>query len=167
MKNLREIYRYCFGEDGEFENALFSLCSDNLKVLECGEDVLSFLFLLPCELLVGENRYKAHYLFAAATHKDHRKKGYMGKLIEKIKLEAHGIIILRPATEELVNYYKKFEFAPFRGQDFSPEGITVKPLGNFALLAEKADKTTDGEFTLMGYNLPENIKEIYFPYTMP
>ena len=167
MKKIKEIYRHSFGEDSEFENKLFELCGDYIERLEINGVTVSFLFLLPCQIQWGENSKKAYYLFAAATHRDYRKKGYMGRLLEKVKGSVTDPIILRPAEENLVEYYKKFGFITLTGQDKEPQKANLYPTEQFLNLSGQTEKTAEGKFTLMAYNLPEEIKEIYFPYTMP
>ena len=164
---LRNIYRQSFGIDPEFEDALFATCSTNIKTLEINGEIVSFLFALPCKIKWNKEEIKATYIFAAATHKEHRKKGYMGRLLEKVKSENKGAFILRPATEHLVSYYKKFGFSEIGAQDIKRENISLIPTKEFKKLSEIADPTKEGEFIAMVYNCSENINGIYFPYTMP
>ncbi len=165
MKNIKEIYRQAFGDGAEFENALFEICHPHLKVLEKNGEAVSLLFSLPCLVDCGNKSYPAHYIFAAATAENHRKKGYMEALLKSV-VNNSEIFILRPANERLVSYYAKFGFKALQGQDSAAAYPKITPLKEFETLTEKEGKTADGEFTLMAVNLPCDIENLYFPYTM-
>ena len=84
-KALREIYREAFGDDGGFEDRLFSICGEYLRSVSCGEEAAAMLFALPCKIDVGKESFDAYYLYAAATKKKYRGRGYMSGLIEELK----------------------------------------------------------------------------------
>lgn len=167
LNEIREIYRKSFGIDSEFEDLLFNTCTDTLRVLKINSKPVSFLFALPCEIKSGTKSLKATYIFAAATDENHRKKGYMAQLLEKLKAEYNGILILRPATEPLIDYYKKQGFEKFTAQDIKAEQSFLVPTNEFKALADSAEKTADGEFTVMAFNSPVDLNKLYFPYSMP
>ena len=163
---IKNIYRNCFGVDEEFENSLFENCQKDLKCLEKNGTVVSFLFALPCKVKQNNSEISAVYVFAAATDQNHRNKGYMAELLELTKKEFNHIV-LRPANENLIGFYKKFGFLEFIGNDKNPTDDTIEPIDSFKILTELTDKTKEGEFVLMGYGLPEDFDNVYFPYTMP
>lgn len=167
ISKIREIYKECFGEDTEFENLLFETCGKYLKVYEIGGEPVSFLFALPCKIENNGFCSKAVYIFAAATHKDHRKRGYMGALIEKLKQNTDTALILRPANDGLISYYKKFGFKEFTSVDTCCGNISLLPQDGFKKLAENTDRTTDSEFVAMSFNSQTDLNGLYFPYTMP
>ncbi len=75
--------------------------------------IISAFYLLPCVINCGKKEYKGRYLYAAATHKAHRSKGIMSKLINEAleyTLLNYDFISLVPANESLYNYYSKFGF---------------------------------------------------------
>lgn len=167
MDKIIEIYRQSFGNEPDFEKALFKNCGNYIKKLDKNGETVSILFLLPCEMLSGGTVNNAYYLFAAATHSDKRGKGYMSQLIERIKTETSAPIILRPANESLIKFYEKSGFYTLIGQDKTCTNTILNPIKGFEDLCNQTEKTDEGNFTLMAYNLDKNISEIFFPYTMP
>ncbi len=161
-----QIYEEAFGKDKEFENLLFSKCSPHLKSLNQKGEAVSMLFTLPCNIETKESQLNAKYLFAVATDKAHRKKGYMEKLLNEV-LNKNDIFILRPSSDYLLKYYKRFGFREILGTDENEAFPKVTPIDEFALLTEKEEPTKAGEFPLMALNLPQEINTLYFPYTMP
>ncbi|MGI6279115.1 MAG: GNAT family N-acetyltransferase [Acutalibacteraceae bacterium] len=166
---IRGIYRQSFGTDEpDFENQLFECCASKIKYYEVDGRPVSFLFALPCRIVNNGNNFAATYIFAAATAREYRKMGYMSALLEKVKLKADGILILRPANAPLIDYYKKSGFIPFTATDTKKEGLYLEPLAEFKTLIDKTKAATcNGEFTAMAYNSPINLENLYFPYSMP
>ena len=160
----REIYRESFGLDPQFEDKLFEVPIETLKIE--GKTV-SQLFLLPCNIVKNGKPYKAHYIYAVCTKKDSRKKGYMEKLIRDTISKTSDILILRPATEDLIKYYKKFGFKEFPATDGSNPRLYLEPLDIFKNLADLEGKTNEGNLTLMAQNSPFDLSQLSFPYTMP
>ncbi len=158
-----EIYRESFGEDKEFEKLLFKNPPETLKIE--GKTV-SQLFLLPCSIKSGEETLNAKYIYAAATKKSERKKGYMSKLLKRV-IKENDILILRPASQELKNYYKKFGFKEFAATDTENPNLYITPLENFGDLALLEGRTNEGDFPLMALNSPIDLKGVSFPFTMP
>ncbi len=161
-----DIYRNAFGQETEFENSLFSLCGEYIKTLKVEGETVSMLFALPCLLIKGETKTQAIYIFAAATDENHRKKGYMERLLNSVLKETEKTVILCPASKELENYYKKFGFVSFKGNDISGEAQLL-PLDGFHELTLSCDKTSESEINLMCFNAPFSLENLYFPYTMP
>lgn len=166
MEEIKNIYRQAFGEDKEFEDILFENCYSYIKTFKINGQIVSFFFALPGIIRKGDENTDCIYIFAAATDKNHRGLGYMGKLIEELKRETDKPILLRPATESLIEYYKKFGFRVFSATD-KPTDFELIPTDGFAALAEKTDPTKEGEFKIMAFNSPANLNGIGFSYTMP
>ncbi len=158
-----KIYSESFGNDFEFREQLFKTKPETLKTE--GKTV-SQLFLLPCKINTHNESLDAKYVFAVATKKEERKKGYMERLLKQI-IEENGILILRPSSKALINYYKKFGFKEYTATDNENPQLSIQPLGNFKALAELEGATNEGEFTLMALNSPVDLNGIYFPFTMP
>ena len=167
QESLKNIYRLSFGTDTEFENLLFDSCGSFAEVFEIDGVPVSFLFALPCKIHDGEKVCEFIYIFAAATHPDYRKKGYMAKLLEKVTEKYKKPLILRPANKELINYYKKFGFATFTALDTEKGSLYLTPVQGYKTLADLSDTTAEGSFTVMARNSPLNLNGLYFPYTMP
>lgn len=160
----REIYQESFGLDKEFETELFKAPIETLKVE--GETV-SQLFLLPCNIVKNGKGYKAQYIYAVSTKKDSRKKGYMEQLLKDTLSHTSDILILRPATEDLIKYYKKFGFVEFTATDRQNSELFLEPLDVFKDLSNSEGKTNEGNFTIMAKRIPFDLSGLSFPYTMP
>lgn len=170
MKNqeiIRKIYREAFGNEPEFEQPLFENCGQYIRFAEKDGVPVSFYFALPCEIKQKNKSFPATYIFAAATHKDYRNQGLMGKLLEDLKKETRHALILRPANEDLINYYKKFGFTSFKATDTSPSEIYLEPKEGFRTLALKFSSCNGGEFVGMCYNSPINLDGLRFTCSMP
>lgn len=160
----REIYRESFGLDRQFEDKLFEVPIETLKIE--GETV-SQLFLLPCNIVKNGKPYKAQYVYAVCTKKDSRKKGYMEQLLKETISKTDHILILRPSNDSLIGYYKKFGFKEFIATDGENTELFLEPLDIFRSLADLEGKTHEGNFTLMAQKSPFDLCGISFPYTMP
>lgn len=159
----KSIYLDAFGDENGFCTRLFDSFG---SVMECeyqDERPVSILFPLPCTLDLGDKKIPAKYIFAAATDKNYRSKGYMSRLIERVCSDPDTFYFLRPATDDLVEYYSRLGFKPINGCGIGnyPE-ITVSEAHR--TLAEKPE---DGRFTLM-YRYCGNlsIDGITFKYSM-
>lgn len=164
---LKDIYRQSFGSEPDFENPLFKNCRDYIDFLEIENTPVSMLFSLPCEIYRGNERYEFIYIFAAATHPDYRKKGYMEQLLKKVQKKYNKPILLRPANENLINYYKKFGFTTHTAQDNQQGELYLTPTGGFKKLSDNCEASADGTFAIMSYRSPLSLDGLYFPYTMP
>lgn len=122
QNNISLLWQRVFDEDKEvtslFFNNIYKFC-ENPYIEENGE-VLSSLFLIPCEI---EN-YKGLYVYCAMTKETHRGKGLMEKLLkeaDQVKSQNNlDFLILVPASESLFNYYSKFGYEKF-GYNFKIE----------------------------------------------
>ena len=118
MKDLyklaRALYDEAFpGEDARFTEALFALgFPTHLVAMGEGKDLASMLFALPYDIITAEGTQKAHYLYAVATAKAHRGKGYAKKLLRRVA-ERGTPVFLRPMSPSLFDFYKSAGFLPF------------------------------------------------------
>lgn len=160
----REIYEEAFGkEDKDFTDALFKNCFKYCKVLRKDGKAVSMLFLLPCELLKENEKQDAYYLFAAATKKTERGKGYMKELIEEIKKDGRTSVFLRPAEKGLIKFYENLGFKTLKAVNSSKGKVQLLPKDEFKLLESFADSPDNTEFDFMS-NV-ENINTISFIYS--
>ena len=150
-EKCRKIYREAFmDEDETFENLLFDICGQHLKTLELSNETVSMLFLLPCVLKHGSETINTFYLYAAATDKKYRKKGYMERLIKNAQDEC-DLIFLRPASEKLCEYYKKLGFEKISANSHSD--LSLNPIGCYKKLIDitKLDDKNE-KFDVMYYS---------------
>ena len=157
LAQCRNIYREAFGIEEDFEQALFTNCKEHLKYLEVNGEVVSILFLLPCEL---QNK-PAYYLFAAATKKDCRKNGYMSRLINSVIDDTP--IFLRPVNETLVPFYESLGFTVINACDTNGD-ISLLPKGYFETLYSFKE-TENKNFLFMAKNYKTD-KKIYFDLSL-
>ncbi len=160
-ERYEQIYNAAFAEeDNTFQKALFSKCSKFIETLGKDGRIVSMCFALPCKISGRD----AKYIFALTTPQEFRGNGYAKKLLERLKTE-NEILILRPATKELIEYYKKQGFSEFTATNI-PSDFALEPQDEFYDLA-KDYKEKDGIFTALYYSSKNiNLDNIYFPYSM-
>lgn len=163
MKTEIEIYEQSFGVDKEFEAELFKISPETLEV---NGDTVSELFLLPCEIVKNGEKHNANYIFAVATKKTERKKGYMEKLLNRV-IADNNILILRPINADLIPYYKKFGFKTYTATDKNNDDFFINPVDSFKELADFEGASNNGEFILMALNAPFDLNGVSFKFSMP
>lgn len=167
MKNsIKKIYKEAFGNDECFFETLYETAANCCKVLIKNKKIVSFFFLLPIKLKKGTLIQKAYYLFAAATDKEHRNKGYMGELIKKELEKSDFPILLKPATPSLISYYKKFGFAEKTAYHKNDATFQILPMNEFSDFSPEKDGLF-GEFAICVFGETDfDINGITFEYTM-
>mgnify|MGYP003295842940 CR=1 FL=1 len=165
-QEIIDIYKESFEESVPFEEKLFDKGIEYAECLEDGGAVKSILFLLPCTVITKDNEIPAKYIFAAATKANSRKKGYMEKLLERIKSENNEFLFLRPANEKLQKYYEKFGFKSFVGTSSEcPKKIV--PSNIMEYLSNGFTEEQGKDFVLMYYSKTKvDIDKINFIYSM-
>lgn len=166
-QECRLIYREAFSDpDTEFENALFLHCFRYVKTVEEAGRVVSLLFALPCVIKSGGKITDAVYLYAAATKKEERGKGYMRRLLDSVKREGKTAFLV-PATKELIGFYETCGFSAFLATTVPTARASVTPTGGFANLTEGNKETKRERFTAMvDSETPSEWEDLYFPYRM-
>ena len=165
-QEIIDIYKEAFEESLDFEEKLFGKGFPFVEYIEDGGAVKSILFLLPCTLVTKQGELPAKYIFAAATKFSQRKKGYMEKLLEKIKNENEEFLFLRPASKSLEEYYGKLGFKSFVGTS-SDSDIKIKPSPIMKSLSEGITEEQGKEFVLMySYKNEIDIDKVSFIYSM-
>ncbi|MBR3816329.1 MAG: GNAT family N-acetyltransferase [Clostridia bacterium] len=115
-EDLISLWHNVFGDDREYIELLFpekgNIC--NIFAILENDTVCSVLYLLDCTVDIDNNEFEGKYLYAAATDKKYRKRGFMALLIEEAqkycKDNGFDFISLVPANEQLYSYYGKFGF---------------------------------------------------------
>lgn len=110
IRQCKELYSIAFSEDGAFCDMLFSLFSKDLRYITEAKQVVCMAF---CIDVFTEDK-KGKYIYAVATHPNFRNKGYMSRLFEKIEKEFkkdYFFLCLHPASENLIELYRKKGFA--------------------------------------------------------
>ncbi len=165
-EKIKEIYIEAFGnEDNGFCDRLFDSCFEYCCTLEIKGETVAMLFALPSEVIIKGKAYQSYYVFAVATKKEHRGKGYMSKLLEEIKKE-NKILFLKPVNKGVIEFYKKNGFKEFTATTFENKDLYAVPLEEF-----KAFSSTEGEkrkytYTAMQYGSKLSLDNMYFPFIM-
>ncbi len=116
-EQLLALYRACFPEDDpQFWDWVFDKlyrAENTLTVREDGRIVAS-LQMLPCELQLGETKFPAHYIYAAATLPEWQGKGLMARLLAQAEEEGRGrgqaFSVLITQEDSLLDYYARFGY---------------------------------------------------------
>ncbi len=106
-----ELWHEAFGDNEDYIRFFLDTHgSCRCLTLTEGEELVSTLYLIDGELCARQG----YYLFAAATFKKHRGKGYMASLLKKAedfaKQNEKSFIALVPAEPSLFSYYSKFGY---------------------------------------------------------
>ena len=165
-QDLTEIYNLAFTPDDKFDKRLFDKGFECCRyILEDGKAV-SMAFLFPCSIKTLEGSHEALYLFAAATHPEYKNRGLMTRLLELAKAE-NKVVILRPANEELVEFYKKRGFAEIRGIENNSTEPYVEASEVLKVVSAGYTRHSDDEFCLMIYSPYKiEIEKLGFIYSM-
>ncbi len=109
LTQCQALYREAFCDnDAEFEKALFKNCFKYCKFIKENDKIVSMLFLLPTVFETESYSKKSAYIYAAATLKEYRGKGYMTKLIKE--QQGDMPLFLRPANDNLIKFYEDLGF---------------------------------------------------------
>ncbi len=111
-EQLKQLWQLAFGDSREFID-LFSdtgFSEDRCLYLTENGQITAALYWLDCEY----RGQRQAYVYAVATHPDHRGKGLCRQLMEK----CHGVLaeqgytaaLLRPGEEGLIRMYKKLGY---------------------------------------------------------
>ena len=120
-EEIEALYNLVFSGEEEYASYYhnnFWRAERCLVVRENGK-IISMVNLMDQEMTLGEEVYKATYIFAAATHPDHRGKGLMGKMLENSfelgRKWGKDLSILITENDSLFDFYKRFGYQPVFG----------------------------------------------------
>lgn len=111
---LKKLWLDCFEEKSEAVDLFFNRCLDftSIYTASIGNKPVAMLYLIHSTL----NGKKSHYLCSAATSRDYRNLGIMGRLIEYAMSDSRKngdtYSLLFPANEKLYRYYERFGYKP-------------------------------------------------------
>ncbi|MBQ8084279.1 MAG: GNAT family N-acetyltransferase [Clostridia bacterium] len=116
FETLTELWTLSFGAPAPIIRNIQTLVADPDRTVVYREDgkAVAGAYLLETTLHIGDDTYSAYYLFAAATHPDFRRKGYMGQIIRYCRTlcEERDIdfLVLVPTDNDLYKYFSRFGF---------------------------------------------------------
>lgn len=124
----RSLYDLAFpGEPEAFTKAMFDRYFPDCVRMICEDgQPISMLFSIPSPVQLENGTLDARYLYAVATHPDHRGKGLAKQLLSAEA--AQHPVFLRPMSPSLFDFYGKAGFSPISpvscisGEASSPSG---------------------------------------------
>lgn len=134
-ERLKDLWSLAFGDSPEMIDCFFSTAYSPRRCHFLEEDglVTAALYWLDCVL---ENR-KYAYIYAVATHPDHRSRGLCRRLMEEahriLKERNYSAVLLMPAEPELRQMYRKFGYTDCTTHtlltcDAADRGVEVFPV---------------------------------------
>lgn len=160
-----KIYSQEFGDD-IFAKELFNSCYKYCHCYKVNDEIVSIVFLLPCEIYNNKERYDAKYVFAVTTVKQYRGKGYMSKLLNSV-YDENQIYFLKPQNPTLVGFYKKLGYNEFKAKRSREGEKYVLPCSEFLNLANKyTEFTNENYLSMYKYKNNINLENLSFAYTM-
>lgn len=177
-EQLKGLWQLAFGDDREFIDLFFSTGYAPQRCLFLQEDaqITAALYWLDCSF----QGQKMAYIYAVATHPDHRGKGLCRRLMDmahaKLKEQGYAAAMLRPADSGLRRMYEKMgyrdatrvseftcsagEALPLRKIDETeyaalrrqhlPDGAMIQEGANLAFLSSYCDLYAGSDFLLAG-----------------
>lgn len=115
-EQLKSLWKTVFGDTDEYISLFFQkrFVPSQCVVALIGDKVAGMLFLLPFQLMTGDQRYDGRYIYAVATHPDFRRRGISEAMLEFAHKKAAGegaaLSALVPADKPLFDYYGKRGF---------------------------------------------------------
>lgn len=113
--DIRRIWQEAFGDDAEYISYYMEhrFTEETMLCIRQQGTIVSFANLLPVRLNCGKEYMDAIYLYAVATDITDRGNGYVSRLIAHIQEEYHMPVIVVPAEETLIPFYRELGFCPF------------------------------------------------------
>lgn len=167
--NIKEecisVYKAAFEESPAFDNRLFEVAFSCCRYLVKNGKIASILFALPCYIETENGQDEAVYIFAAATSPEFRKQGFMTELLEKVKKEFECTVFLRPASKNLIEFYKSKGFKEIKAIASNEKLPRVIPSEILNRVSGGYTDESGKEFTLMSSH-ERNLDNLGFIYSM-
>lgn len=111
---VRDIWKQSFGDTDEYISFYLEqrMTDENMLIIKQDNKVVSMASFLPVQYLHEGTYIDACYVYAVATLPAYRRKGYARKIMETAKKVYQMPLLLAPAEESFVSYYKKMGFEP-------------------------------------------------------
>jgi len=114
--SIKELWKMVFGDTEQYISIFFEKRFDPSQCVVAvkDNDLVGMLFLLPFVRKQKDADYSGRYIYAVATHPDHRRSGISTAMLEfahqKAKNEGAALSALVPASDDLFVYYAKRGF---------------------------------------------------------
>jgi len=112
---IKNLMKSVFEDEDDFLDRFFNLFyHDNVLLSESNGSIVSMAFLLPNTIRINGKLLPITYLYACATHPEHRGRGLMSQIIAKayedVCQRGEVGLLLLPANESLYQYYSDMGF---------------------------------------------------------
>lgn len=113
---LTELWTLSFEDPEPFVRNFQRVLAEEARTVVYRENgtVVSGVYLVETTLHIGDTDYAAYCFTGAATHPEHRRKGYMEQVIRYCRglCEERGIdfLVLVPSNNDLYQYFSRFGF---------------------------------------------------------
>lgn len=117
LREIKELWMEAFGGDSIYADMFLRRRAEEKNTLLYlqGETLCAMLFILPCRLVFGSTSYSCAYLYAVATGREYRGRGFSTALLDaayKLCSErGYDVCALSPAEEGLFGFYEKRGYA--------------------------------------------------------
>jgi len=160
LSDLKAIWQECFGDSREYIDMYFSGRFKKGKCLVYIADdvVCAMLVIYDAGVMLGGEYKKLGYIYGVCTRPEYRGRGISGKLLAYARdyiSKNGGFSVLAPATESLVEFYKKRGFSEafyVRQAGWETERSTVEA-ELLPVSAEEYKMLRDDSFARDGYVL--------------
>ena len=107
-----QLWQEAFGDDPDFIRFYLDqrLTAENMLIRCIDHEPVSMASFLPVRIWQDEERIPARYVYAVATTKNARGKGYAKAVLDTAKDLWEEPLLLTPATKSLESYYGKQDF---------------------------------------------------------
>lgn len=105
-----EIWQESFGDERSYIEMFLSKNRQRARVFGylVEDQLVSVAYLLPAEYVEKEKEVPVYYLYAAATRKAYRGKGYFGQILCFVRDNLKQPIFLVPADKKLIEFYAHY-----------------------------------------------------------
>lgn len=111
LSDITELWMEAFEDEREYVEFYMEhrFSEDNMLVYLQDDRPVAMLSILPLTLHWEGRRIPAGYVYAVATGREYRRRGYAAELLSYAH-EQYGVLVLEPADETLAKYYRRMGF---------------------------------------------------------
>jgi len=133
-QQIIDLWKISFGDTDDFIRLYFDRVykDEQTLVIRKNDRVVSALQILPYQMTYCGTTIPVGYIYGVCTLPSERGKGLMKKLmlqaLEEMRLRGYALSMLIPATPQLFDVYRRFEFA--NAFDYAIEDMQAKKPSN-------------------------------------
>ena len=132
-KELKVLWHDVFSDDEEYIELIFDSIGESVRIFAHSEDrkIVSALYAIPSLIILSGKRFSGLYVYACATFKNYRSRGFLSGLMNECAEYAAGeqlsFLSLVPGGKSLYAYYESFGFEKamhrFSGRHILSSGV--------------------------------------------